>query len=202
MGSQVRYRFSAGAEARVGAQGKPSKTPKPQAGYYASRWESDKELKTPEQITDLGIEYFSKPEGAEREALLLELLQSFHGYLTKYLHMILRGHVPYYAGAINEDTRIFLARFLSKGTEANRATLLNACRSLHLAFKGLRHPGDVPAQGHQQVGPYYTDKVRKVVNVIDSKFPSRKQFTAFQLNSELGSNGTSIARLHARRGFP
>ena len=50
--------------------------------------------------------------------------------------------------------------------------------------------------------PYYTDKVRKVVNAIDIKFPSRKQFTAFQLSSELGFNGTSIARMHVRRGFP
>ena len=50
--------------------------------------------------------------------------------------------------------------------------------------------------------PYYTDKVRKVVNAIDIKFPSRKQFTAFQLSSELGFNGTSIARMLACRGFP
>ena len=50
--------------------------------------------------------------------------------------------------------------------------------------------------------PYYTDKVRKVVNAIDIKFPSRKQFTAFQLSSELGFNGTSIVRMLAHRGFP
>jgi hypothetical protein len=56
-------------------------------------------------------------------------------YTTKYLYMILDGHVPYYGGTINEDTRIFLPRFLPKGTAANRTTLLNACRSRHLGFK-------------------------------------------------------------------
>ena len=50
--------------------------------------------------------------------------------------------------------------------------------------------------------PHYTDKVRETVNVIDRKFPSRKQFTARQLSSELGFNGTSIARMLARPGFP
>jgi hypothetical protein len=132
--------------------------------HYAAKWETEKEFKAAEQVTELGIRFFSRPEGAEREALLLELLQSFHGYVTKYLHMILRGHVPYYAGTINEDARIFLQRFLPKGTEANRTTLLNACRSLHLAFKGAE-AGEVydircAAQGHQQVGLLQTRPVR------------------------------------------
>ena len=54
------------------------------------------------------------------------------------------------------------------------------------------------------MGPpqHYAEKVRQTVNVIDRKFPSRKQFTAKQLSSELGFNGTSIARMHVRRGFP
>jgi hypothetical protein len=73
------------------------------------------------------------------------LLQAFHGYITKYLHMILRGHLPSYAGTINEDARIFLQRFLPKGVEANRTTLLHACRSLHLAFKDAADAGDFDA---------------------------------------------------------
>ena len=54
------------------------------------------------------------------------------------------------------------------------------------------------------MGPpqHYAEKVRQTVNVIDRKFPSRKQFTAKQLSSELGFNGTSIARMYVRRGFP
>jgi hypothetical protein len=81
--------------------------------HYAASWNAEKELKTPEQITELGVQFFSLPEGAEREALLLQLLQAFHGYTTKYLHMILRGHLPLYKGAINEDARIFLQLFLA-----------------------------------------------------------------------------------------
>lgn len=53
--------------------------------------------------------------------------------------------------------------------------------------------------------PYYTDGVRKVVDVIDTCFPSRKQFTAYQLNTALngalGFDGTRIMGLLARRGF-
>ena len=50
--------------------------------------------------------------------------------------------------------------------------------------------------------PNYTDGVRKVVDVIDEQFPPRKQFTAQQLNSTLGFDGTRIIRMLARRGFP
>jgi hypothetical protein len=174
--------------------------------HYASRWETDKEFKTPEQITELGIEYFTKPEGTDKEALLLELLQSFHGYTTKYLHMILRGHVPYYAGTINDDAKNFLLLFLPAGTEANRTNLLNACRTLHFAFKGAE-AGEIYdilvmclLRAINKWDPYYTDKVRKVVDVISDRFP-QKQFTAFQLNSELGFDGTRIARMLARRKF-
>lgn len=179
--------------------------------HYASAWETFQEFKTPEQITEVGIEFFSAPEGAEREALLLQLLQAFHGYTTKYLHMILRGHLPYYAGTINEDARIFLQRFLPKGTEANRNTLLHTCRSLHLAFKGAE-AGEVYdilvmclLKAINKWNPYYTDGVRKVVDVIDTCFPSRKQFTAYQLNTALngalGFDGTSVVRMLARRGL-
>jgi hypothetical protein len=179
--------------------------------HYASGWETFQELKTSEQITELGIEFFSTPEGAEREALLLQLLQAFHGYTTKYLHMILRGHLPMYGGTVNEDARIFLQRFLPKGTEANRNTLLHACRSLHLAFKGAE-AGEVYdilvmclLKAINKWDPYYTNGVRKVIDVIDTCFPIRKQFTAYQLNTALngalGFDGTSLIRMLARRGL-
>lgn len=117
------------------------------------------------------------------------------------------SHVPYYVGTINEDARIFLQRFLPKGTEANRTTLLNACRSLHLAFKGAE-AGEVYdilvmclLRAINKWDPHYTDGVRKVVDVIEQQFPPRKQFTAHQLNSSLGFDGTRIIRMLARRGL-
>jgi hypothetical protein len=50
--------------------------------HYAASWPVD-QLNIPEQITDLGVRFFSLPEGQEKEQLLLELLRSFHGYTVK-----------------------------------------------------------------------------------------------------------------------
>lgn len=35
--------------------------------HYAAKWVADKELKTPEEITDLGLLYVSLPDGSEKE---------------------------------------------------------------------------------------------------------------------------------------
>lgn len=175
--------------------------------HYAAKWVADKELKTPEEVTDLGLLYVSLPEGPEKEKVLLELLQCFHGYTSKYLSMILRGHVPYYGGQVNKDAKIFLHRFLPRGSTINKQTLLNACRHLHLAFKGCE-AGEVYdvlvvclLRAIQKWDPKYSEKVQEVIAVIDTKLKHLPQFTAYQLNSQLQFNGSSIARMLVSRGF-
>ncbi len=160
----------------------------------------------PQEVTALGTKYCSLPEGPEKEQVLLELLQFFHGYLKKYLEMILRGRIPFYLGGANEDSRLFLHRFMRKDTE-NWSSLSAVCRTLHLAFKG-QDAGEVYdilvmclLRALQKYDPFYHKKVQQVVDIIERKFPCPKQFTAYELNSELEFNGTGIARLLARHGF-
>ena len=88
------------------------------------------------ELTDLRICYI-QASGPQKEDLNLELLRAFHTYLYKYLDMIVRGHVPRYgANRINEDTRKLLMTMMPKGTPVNLPTLVEACKHLHLAFKG------------------------------------------------------------------
>lgn len=179
--------------------------------HYAFQWKSEKYLQTPEEITELGIKYVSLPDGPERERLVLQLLQAFHGYLMKYLDMIVRGHLPCYGGRVNRDTKIFLQRFLPKGSDVNRTTLLYACRSLHLAFKQMESDEiyDILVmcllKAIDKWDPYYTDKVRKVIDAINEHFPKRQQFTAYLLNTAgdntLDFDSSSILHMLARRGF-
>jgi hypothetical protein len=61
--------------------------------HYAARW-PDTVVRTPEDLTLLGARFVDAPEGDEKERLLLEILQCFHGDLLKYVSMILRGHLP------------------------------------------------------------------------------------------------------------
>ena len=86
--------------------------------HYAARWSTD-QINSNEQVTEKGRRYAALAEGPEREQLLLELLQSFHNYLIKYVAMILRGHVPVYHGRANPDTVALLKFFLPGGQQSD-----------------------------------------------------------------------------------
>jgi hypothetical protein len=83
--------------------------------HYASQWPMDGALQSPAEITELGIHYLTSPEGLEKEALALDVLRAFHNYLSKYVDMIVRGHLPRYLGHVNEDTRLLLMYLMPKG---------------------------------------------------------------------------------------
>ena len=110
------------------------------AQHYAANWEIDN-IRTPAELTQLGIEFAALPEGAAKEEKLLEILQAFHSYLLKYLSMILRGRLPLQRNGqrreVNRDTHKLLRCFIPRDQATNRATLGAACRTLHLAFRGM-----------------------------------------------------------------
>ena len=60
------------------------------SSHYASGWKMDVAPRPLEEMTALGCRYAELGESAEKEDLLLELCQSFHPYLMKYLVMICR----------------------------------------------------------------------------------------------------------------
>src|SRR4051794_17393916 len=56
--------------------------------------------------------------------------------------MIVAGHLPMTRkggrkNEINQDTHLLLCCFIARGQPVNHATLGQACRTLHLAFKGM-----------------------------------------------------------------
>ncbi len=130
---------------------------------------------------------FLKADETERKQIMLDLLQAFHPYLSKYLDMIVRGHLPRFHGRVNPDTRKFLTLLMPKGAPVDQSSLLKACRHLHLAFKGYE-----PAEIYnvlaaillkvvKKYDPNYTEKVRKGVAAVKSM--RRSEFTSFQVNA-------------------
>src|ERR1051325_9807344 len=106
--------------------------------HYAAAWKTEGVVKPVEEVNELGRRFAAAP-AAEKGDLLLEICQSFHPYLMKYLVMICRGHIPIvgvgkHPAYINKDVKPFLMFFLPKGERPNSKSLAKAARTLHLAF--------------------------------------------------------------------
>jgi hypothetical protein len=93
---------------------------------------------------------------------------------------------------INKDTHLLLCCFIARGQEINRASLGAACRTLHLAFKGMG-ADEVYDQlmmclvrAIKKYDPYYSDKVKATVAVLTGPFEDRAKFTAKEVSAELG----------------
>lgn len=52
--------------------------------HYTFKWPTEDVVRTLTELTKLGTEFAALPEGHAKEALLLEILQCFKGYLLKY----------------------------------------------------------------------------------------------------------------------
>jgi hypothetical protein len=126
-------------------------------------------MKTTAELTALGIEYVDLAEGIEKQDKLLEILQCFHNYLLKYVSMIVAGHLPLTRkggrkNEINQDTHLLLCYFIARGQPVNHATLGQACRTLHLAFKGMDADEVYDplmmclVKAIKKYDPYYSDK--------------------------------------------
>ena len=65
--------------------------------------------------------------------------------------------------------------FLPKGTKFSRTSVMNVCRSLHLAFKGMETEEiydilmEQLLRAARKYDPFYSDKAGKVVEVINRK---------------------------------
>jgi hypothetical protein len=71
-----------------------------------------------------------------KEKMLLEILEKFHGYLMKYVMMIIRGTMPPLHSAAGKDSKLMLRTLIPRNTPVTRDSLNAACKMLHLAFKG------------------------------------------------------------------
>jgi hypothetical protein len=150
---------------------------------------------------------------AEKEAFLLEICQSFHPYLMKYLVMICRGHVPLRGrghgstGPINNDVKPFLLYFLPKGSPLNWQNMNRIVKHFHLAFKGMETEEIYDVLMAQMVAtikgydPTYTEKIKLLVEAIENGLSKRKQFSFADVNRHLDFDCNRYIRKLGRVGL-
>jgi hypothetical protein len=181
--------------------------------HYAADWPTDS-LRTTAEISDLARRYKVISDGPEKERLLLDLCQSFHVYLIKYLRMICLGHVPIVGigvgrdrACINSDAKAFLKLPLPRNETLDRPTASRTVKSLHLAFKGMEVEEiydvlmSLLINALAKYDPDYKARVKEVVETIRRELPKRKQFTIAELNRHLSFDSDRYLRLLARRDF-
>ena len=158
-----------------------------------------------EDTNILGISYANSPEGPDKEAIMLELTQCFHGYLMKYLNMIVRGHLPPVNSNAGMEAIKFLNLLSSGGKDKPNQVYGEICRTLHLAFKQSTTDDIYDSllmclmRAVKKYDPRYVEKLRKVCEVIDLKCKGRPrregttpEFTATEIASKLGKIGEDI----------
>ena len=174
--------------------------------HYAAKWPADS-IRTTQEVTNMGLAYHVLPECDEKGQKLLEILQCFHGYLTKYMGMILMGHIPFRGGQVNKDTELMLRCFVPKGKAINRVTLGQACRTLHLAFKGYDQGEVYDVLMMQMVraingwDPKYHEKIQAVVKFLDGKFEYERFVSREVVDKNLGLDCTRYVRVLVKRGY-
>jgi len=181
------------------------------ADHYASKWNAQVHH-TPSALTEMGKSFARLPEGEEKQQKLLEICQAFHGYLTKYMGMIVQGHVPFRDGEVNQDTRLLLQWFL-KGKPATKSNLGEACRMLHLAFKNM-DTGEIYdalmiclIKAISRYDPDYHKKVQRVAETIREEFHAQKTIVIEQLSKAIDDpqyamdDCSRFLRLLSKHGF-
>jgi hypothetical protein len=129
----------------------------------------------------------------------------------KYLVMICRGHVPIIGigrerSHISKDVVPFLMYFLPKGKKLDRVSASIVVRHFHLAFKGLETEEvyDILmvqlVRAINQYDPFYTDKVKRVVEIINNGLSKRAHFSAADINVYLDADCNRYIRMLCRRG--
>jgi hypothetical protein len=182
------------------------------SSHYAYTWRVAAEgaLNDREQVNKLAIDYSNLPDGPDKEAKCLELVQCFHGYLMKYLNMIVRGHLPSLKTPAGKDASRMLSTLVPAGTTITREALMQTCKTLHLAFK-QNTADDIydtlvmcMMRGIRKYDPHYTVKVKQVCDAINAKFRKKRGgdgvFTESEITDTVGLDSRSYLRMLVRRG--
>lgn len=175
--------------------------------HFASRWPipSKEDFHDYEDTNILGIKYANLTDGVAKEELMLQLTQCFHGYLMKYLNMIVRGHLPPVTSPAGKETIKFLNLLSSSGKDSSNKVYGEICRTLHLAFKQATTDDIYDSllmclmRAVQKYDPKYVEKLRKVCEIITIKCKGKPrkigtipEFTATEIASKLGKDGEEI----------
>jgi hypothetical protein len=175
--------------------------------HYAGKWiipEQDQRNDL-QQVNLLGYDYATSPDGPEKEAKLLKVLEKFHGFMSKYLCMIVRGTVPPAGTDAGKDSKEFLRNLAPRGAEPSKTLTEYVCKTLHLAFKQqtTEEIYDTLAfcfmKAARKYDPYYADKTRKVCEVISELPPG--EFTRELVESRVDFDCLGILRSLVSKGF-
>jgi hypothetical protein len=184
--------------------------------HFASKWHLPikEDFYNYEATNVLGIRYANLPDSSEKEALLEEILKCWHGFLIKYLNMIVRGHLP----PINSSAGMEAIKFLNLLSSIGKDKKSNAvygeiCRTLHLAFKQSSTDDIYDSllmclmRAVKKYDPRYVEKLRNVCEAIDSKCKGKHkkvgtvpEFTAYDIASKVGTDVNSYLRKLVKRG--
>jgi hypothetical protein len=174
--------------------------------HYAGKWTIPEQgqRKPLQQVNLLGYDYATSLDGPEKEAKLLKVLEQFHGYMSKYLCMIVRGTVPPAGTVAGKDSKEFLRNLAPRGAEPSKALTEYVCKTLHLAFKQQTTEEIYDTlvfcfmKAARKYDPYYADKTRTVCEVV-SELPAG--FNREQLEARVGFDCLGICRSLVKRGF-
>lgn len=185
------------------------------SNHFAYRWPVPVkgEFHAFEDTNALGIQYATTPDGPSKEAVMLELTQFFHGYIMKYLNMIVRGHLPAVGSAAGMEAIKFL-KLLSPGNKENKSSAYGeTCRTLHLAFKQSTTDDIYDSlqlcllRAIKKYDPFYVDKLKKVCEVIDVKCKGKPrrigttpEFSGPSITDQMGVDCNSYLRKLVKRG--
>ena len=155
-------------------------------------------------VKALGYAYAIAPDSPAKEAKLLEMMECFHGYLMKYLCMIVRGTIPPANSRAGGDAKELLRTLAPRGSQPSKELTDSTCKMLHLAFKGQTTEDIYDTlvfcfvKAARQYDPYYADKTKQVCEVV-RELP--KQFTSQQLEARVGFDCTGILRSLVRKSI-
>ena len=185
--------------------------------HFASKWSvpNKDDFRGYEETNILGIKYAMLPDNSPaKEELMLELTQAFHGYLMKYLNMIVRGHLPPINSTAGAEAVKFL-NLLAPGKKEDKSSQIygEVCRTLHLAFKQSTTDDVYDSllmclmRAVKKYDPFYVDKLKKVCEIIDAKCKGKQkrqgvnpEFTGKDISTKMGVDCNSYLRKLVKRG--
>jgi hypothetical protein len=148
------------------------------SSHYAAQWKvrevSDRNDRA--LINQKAYDFATTKDAVLREALQLEVLEAFHGYLIKYFNLIVYGDVPALSGPQGKEAQSFLKLLLPKGSKVDLVSLRIVSKHLHLAFKNCVTSDEVydtlvavflDVAAHYD--PHYTKKTEEVCNFIEKQ---------------------------------
>jgi hypothetical protein len=142
--------------------------------HYAGKWvipEEDQHYDLA-AVNALGYAYATAPDSPAKEAKFLEVMECFHGYLMKYLCMIVRGTIPPANSRAGRDAKELLRTLAPRGVAPSKALTDATCKTLHLAFKNQTTEDIYDTlvfcfvKAARQYDPYYADKIKQVCEAV------------------------------------